>query len=109
MVEKVFDDEITCLTLHPVTWPNHGPNTEISLASEALGLVSSLDWEIVPGPTQVVRDDDSLSDGAEDDAFDCERSGQGRLKPVQFSYEAVKRQMKAEGIKDGDFVYAPHM
>lgn len=41
--------------------------------------------------------------------FGSERSGQGRLKPVQFSYEAVKRQMKAEGIKDGDFVYAPHM
>jgi hypothetical protein len=55
-VERVYDDEITCLTLHPVTWPNHGAQIELSLASEALGLVSSLDWDIMKGPTQVVSE-----------------------------------------------------
>jgi|LauGreDrversion4_2_1035121.scaffolds.fasta_scaffold135943_4 hypothetical protein len=39
-----------CLTLHPVSWPNHGAAIELSLASEALGLVRSLDWDIRHGP-----------------------------------------------------------
>jgi hypothetical protein len=49
------DDHIACLTLHPVTWPNHGAKIELSLASEALGLVRSLDWDIVKGPTKVIK------------------------------------------------------
>jgi hypothetical protein len=55
------DYEVTCLTLHPVCYPNHGPAVELSLASEALGLVRSLDWEIVQGPTKLAstkNDDD---------------------------------------------------
>ena len=36
--------------LHPVSWPNHGPNTELYLAEEALGLVKSLDWQVIKGP-----------------------------------------------------------
>ena len=36
--------------LHPVGFPNHGAVLEQSLASEALGLVRSLDWEIYKGP-----------------------------------------------------------
>jgi len=47
------DSDVTCLTLHPVCFPNHGPKIELSLASEALGLARSLDWEIVEGPTKV--------------------------------------------------------
>jgi hypothetical protein len=49
------DDMVTCLTLHPVTWPNHGPAIELSLASEALGLVRSLDWDITEGPVKVAK------------------------------------------------------
>lgn len=49
------DDMVTCLTLHPVTWPNHGAAIELSLASEALGLVRSLDWDIIKGPTKVIK------------------------------------------------------
>jgi hypothetical protein len=51
------DDMVTCLTLHPVTWPNHGPAIELSLASEALGLVRSLDWDITEGPVKVVKEE----------------------------------------------------
>lgn len=47
MFNGVHDDSVMCLTLHPVTWPNFGAKIELSLASEALGLVRSLDWEIV--------------------------------------------------------------
>lgn len=36
--------------LHPVGWPNHGPQTELYLAEEAIGLVKSLDWNVVKGP-----------------------------------------------------------
>jgi len=39
--KESFDDNdsYTCLTLHPVSWPSHGAAIELSLASEALGLV----------------------------------------------------------------------
>lgn len=39
-----------CLVLHPVTFPNKGPTIEQYLAEEAIGLVSSLKWEVVRGP-----------------------------------------------------------
>jgi hypothetical protein len=45
-----MDSQITCLMLHPVTWPNHGPHKELYLAEEAIGLVRSLDWEVARGP-----------------------------------------------------------
>ena len=54
MFAGLDDSDVTCLTLHPVCYPNHGPAIELSLASEALGLVRSLDWEIVQGPTKVL-------------------------------------------------------
>lgn len=39
-----------CLILHPVGYPNKGPLIEQYLAEEAVGLVSSLKWEVVRGP-----------------------------------------------------------
>jgi hypothetical protein len=36
--------------LHPVSWPNHGPNLELYLAEEAIGLVKSLSWNVIKGP-----------------------------------------------------------
>lgn len=39
-----------CLVLHPVTFPNKGPIIEQYLAEEAIGLVSSLRWDVVRGP-----------------------------------------------------------
>lgn len=50
-VDNTLDDgSICCMMVHPVSWPNHGPQIELSLASEALGLVRSLGWEIEKGP-----------------------------------------------------------
>ena len=46
------------MVIHPVSYPNHGPIIELSLASEALGLVRSLDWEICEGPRSVDVDED---------------------------------------------------
>eukprot|EP00919_Chromeraceae_sp_WS-2016_P063591 GHVR01150397.1.p1 GENE.GHVR01150397.1~~GHVR01150397.1.p1 ORF type:complete len:101 (-),score=9.17 GHVR01150397.1:2474-2776(-) len=39
-----------CLVLHPVSYPNKGPLTEQYLAEEAIGLASSLGWEVCRGP-----------------------------------------------------------
>lgn len=36
--------------LHPITWPNHGPQIELYHAEEAIGLVRSLNWEVAKGP-----------------------------------------------------------
>ena len=47
---SVLDGEINCLMLHPVSWPNHGPTTELYLAEEAIGLVASLSWNVIKGP-----------------------------------------------------------
>jgi hypothetical protein len=44
------DTRVTCMLVHPVSYPNHGAVIEKSLASEALGLIRSLDWEIAKGP-----------------------------------------------------------
>ena len=49
---KLDDESVNCLMLHPISFPNHGAVIEMSLASEALGLVSSLDWTIEKGPTR---------------------------------------------------------
>lgn len=48
--DSLMDSQITCLMLHPVSWPNHGPHKELYLAEEAIGLVRSLDWEVAKGP-----------------------------------------------------------
>lgn len=47
---QVMDEDINCLMLHPIGWPNHGPQQELYLAEEAIGLVKSLSWTAVGGP-----------------------------------------------------------
>ena len=55
--------------LHPVGWPNKGPKIELYLAEEAIGLVKSLDWNVVKGPmwdTTTDQDNEGdLSEGEE--------------------------------------------
>jgi hypothetical protein len=91
--------------LHPVRYPNHGPHIELSLAQEALGLVHSLGWSSVRGPT---RDKDEDEDEIE---IQKEKTieNYGRLQPKIFSYKKNIEQKKRENIKDGDYVYAPGM
>ena len=60
---QMIDEDINCLMLHPVAWPNHGPETELYLAEEAIGLVNSLGWTVVKGPLwDVLQDEDDWSD-----------------------------------------------
>lgn len=96
MFTGLDDYEITCLTLHPVVYPNHGPAIELSLASEALGLVRSLDWEIVQGPTKIIK---QKKEGEKsEDEEEGEAATRGRVLPTVFSHNAVARQMAVEGI-----------
>jgi hypothetical protein len=84
-----FDDfEVTCLTLHPVCYPNHGPAVELSLASEALGLVRSLDWEIVQGPTKISSTKNEDDNSEEEELPSATR---GRVLPTVFNHNAVAR------------------
>ena len=39
-----------CLVLHPIFHPNKGPEMELYLAEEAVGLVKALFWTINKGP-----------------------------------------------------------
>ena len=48
--------------LHPVGWPNHGPLTELYLAEEAIGLVKSLDWSVIKGPSWEVNGEEEETD-----------------------------------------------
>jgi hypothetical protein len=66
---SVDDAEVNCLMLHPVGWPNHGPNIELYLAEEAIGLVKSLDWEVVKGPMwdSSIDQDDEANNSDDDD------------------------------------------
>jgi hypothetical protein len=63
--------------LHPVSWPNHGPITELYLAEEALGLVKSLSWNVVYGPKWEADEDDpdaQYSDRSSDELSDGEEA-----------------------------------
>ena len=39
-----------CLVLHPVHSTNHGPQMELQLAEEAVGLAKSMRWDVIKGP-----------------------------------------------------------
>lgn len=66
MDENVDDNDVNCLMLHPVGWPNHGPNVEMYLAEEAIGLVKSLGWQISRGPNWDTQEDDKSEEEEED-------------------------------------------
>lgn len=44
-----------------------------------------------------------------DSEFEDEIETRGRTIPTLFNHGQVARSMRAEGIVDGDFVYAPNM
>jgi hypothetical protein len=41
---------VNCMVLHPVLYPNKGPELELYLAEEAVGLSKSLNWSLEKGP-----------------------------------------------------------
>jgi hypothetical protein len=100
-IVNLEDSQVHCLTLHPVSWPHNGAYIEKGLASEALGLVRSLDWQIVKGPVAPEKDEECPSE----EEFET----RGRIRPTTFSASRVAEQMSLEGIQDGDYCFAPGM
>ena len=102
---SVLDGEINCLMLHPVSWPNHGPTTELYLAEEAIGLVASLSWNVIKGPKW---DGDLSEEYSTDEELDVgmrhELGG-----PVVFDKRENLELFKKEGIVSGDYVYGPDL
>jgi len=54
--------------LHPVGWPNQGPQVELYLAEEAVGLVRSLGWTVAPGPARSSLMEDAADEEGESSA-----------------------------------------
>lgn len=97
------DGSVTCLMLHPVGWPNHGPKIELYHAEEGIGLVKSLGWNIVKGPDQHALEDEATTDEEEMERLKEEVRGR------EFDHKENRVAFKKEGIRDGDYVYGPHI
>ena len=78
-------------------WNSHGPVIELSLASEALGLARSLDWEIEEGPQRhELAGNESDQEAAElDDSSQVEKTDNSDSEEIT----AVKDDILGE--KDG--------
>ena len=46
----IDNSDKNCMILHPITYPNHGPEMEQYFAEEAVGLAKCLALNIVKGP-----------------------------------------------------------
>lgn len=105
-MNAVADDEVHCLMLHPVGWPNQGPNIELYLAEEAVGLVKSLGWNVAKGPmwdTTDAQEDDAESDEDESDPRYQEKLDELRHafegdEPTRFNQRVNRERFKKEGI-----------
>ena len=87
------DYDVNCLMLHPVGWPNKGPQLELNLAQEAIGLVHSLGWNPLTGPNKGTEDEKD-----EDDLNVDVSEATGRSAPRVFSKSDNRAQLKREGI-----------
>jgi len=115
----VPDEEVNCLMLHPVGWPNHGPEIELYLAEEAIGLVKSMDWQVAKGPmwdttSDLGGENGHLSSEEENESDEESNHQRKRLReafedgqPRTFSTTANLRQFRKENIQNGDYVYGP--
>ena len=93
---------------------SHGPQIELYLAEEAIGLVKSRNWEVVRGPFWNEEESQEVEDEGEEENpfaqnFEEERTSyKQRVRMKTFSQRKNIAQMKRESIQDGDYVYAPN-
>ncbi|CAD8124607.1 unnamed protein product [Paramecium sonneborni] len=96
--------QVNCLVLHPVFYPNKGPELELYLAEEAVGLSKSLNWTLEKGPFWREEYTQNI------------RRSQGR-NPIQAKVENKEDELKAEGwelsgkahLRNGEYVYIPFL
>lgn len=48
--DRLDRSNVKCLVIHPIFHPNKGPEGELYLAEEAIGLTKSLGWGVAKGP-----------------------------------------------------------
>ncbi|CAD8182728.1 unnamed protein product [Paramecium pentaurelia] len=48
--QQLTSQPVNCMVLHPVLYPNKGPELELYMAEEAIGLSKSLSWTLEQGP-----------------------------------------------------------
>ncbi|CAD8101602.1 unnamed protein product [Paramecium primaurelia] len=48
--QQLNSQPVNCMVLHPVLYPNKGPELELYMAEEAIGLSKSLSWTLEQGP-----------------------------------------------------------
>lgn len=103
---------------------SHGPHIELYLAEEAIGLVKSLNWNVIKGPLWQVDNsdgapklehpDDNLefdeSEGYSKffDEADVKQGYKSKQRNFRVSHRKNYQNMVKENIKDGDFIYAPN-
>lgn len=93
MADNIVDDgDVNCLMLHPVAWPNHGPDMELYLGEEAIGLVKSMGWSVVKGPKWIEEEynEDAESTDNESLAPIREELGMQMFDPVETKTQYTK-------------------
>lgn len=93
--------------LHPVCWPNHGPNLELYLAEEAIGLVKSMDWSVAKGPNWDTKEESTSEEEELSDSEELSARNKVLNDELTFSKSANIELARSEKIKDGDYVYGP--
>ncbi|CAD8206634.1 unnamed protein product [Paramecium octaurelia] len=85
--QQLTSQPVNCMVLHPVFYPNKGPELELYLAEEAIGLSKSLNWTLEQGPfwkqeyTQDIRRSQGKIDEDQEDQGD---QSQQQNKPQDF-------------------------
>lgn len=121
----VDDVDVNCLMLHPIGWPNHGPQIEHYLAEEAVGLVKSLGWSLQHGPMWETANQEAESEDEENEdekSNDMYAEKMKELREIEefgivinqkgeavYDPNLIIKKAREEGIKDGDYVYGPNL
>ena len=99
-LDAFLDEDINCMVLHPVEWPNQGPAVELYLAEEAIGLAKSLGWDVVTGPLwyQLMEEDENYISEMTTDMGSSEEDEQIELKREAREHEEGGSQEEFSGM-----------
>ncbi|EGR31247.1 hypothetical protein IMG5_115070 [Ichthyophthirius multifiliis] len=111
-----FAPEIKCLIIHPVLYPNKGPEIELYLAEEAIGLAKSLNWAIEQGPfwkqeqkqIELKEKNQDENYANDDDQYDLTPGGRIKKPNNQLKNHPGWELAGEANLKDGDYIYTPY-
>ncbi|KRX02833.1 P-loop containing nucleoside triphosphate hydrolase [Pseudocohnilembus persalinus] len=133
--EALEKQNVKCLVLHPVGYPNKGAEIELYLAEEAIGLTKSLGWGVSKGPywqeefTENIQkqfdEKQKISDRKRREEWLREEAVLKGLSNEQYKElyekefgqddqdveskqdESEWKQLAKSDVKDGDYIYTP--